>query len=296
MMRIGTYNCFDIVFERFLLDGGAMFGIIPKPLWERQISADEKNRIPMVTRCLLISGNQKNILVDTGIGDKLSDKLQDRYSVHPIVSQDEIKAALPAGFDISAADITDVVLTHLHFDHAGGATRYGRDKIPEPVFPNAVYHVQRAQWEFAHSPSLRDEGSYIAENYDCLKASGRLNLIDGPADNFFAGIDILVSHGHTIGQQHVLVSGLDSGSDKEGQASLFFASDLVPTAAHVPLVWHMAYDNQPLDLVSEKAEILGRAAAQDWVVCFPHDPVYAAARLKRDADGRIVIRERLERL
>ncbi|NOY69691.1 MAG: MBL fold metallo-hydrolase [Deltaproteobacteria bacterium] len=282
-MRIGDYDCFDLVFERFFLDGGAMFGIIPKPLWERLIPADEKNRIPMTTRCLLISGNGKNILVDAGIGDKLSGKLVKRYGITRSGSPSE----LLGGLGIDATDITDVVLTHLHFDHTGGATRFDKDGNAVCAFPNAIYHVQKAQWEFAHSPCLRDEGSYLPENFLPLENAGVLNLIDGPVDGLFPGIDILVSHGHTPGQQHVLLPGLES---VKGSA-LFFASDLVPTSAHIPLIWHMAYDNNPLDLISEKKAVLSRAAADDWVICFGHDPDNAAARVKSDDNGHIVIAE-----
>lgn len=294
-MRIGDYDCFDIVFERFFLDGGAMFGIIPKPLWEKMIPADEKNRIPMTSRSLLISGNGKNILVDAGIGDKLSDKLVKRYGITRAGSAGDILGALPGGGGMRPEDITDVVLTHLHFDHTGGATRFNIDGNAVPAFPNAIYHVQKAQWEFALSPSLRDEGSYLLENFIPLENAGVLNLIDGPVAGLFPGIDILVSHGHTPGQQHVLVSGQVSGPVLtpvliQGPP-LFFAADLVPTSAHIPLIWHMAYDNNPLDLILEKKAILARAAAEDWVVCFPHDPDNAATRVRTDVNGRIVVGE-----
>lgn len=274
-MRFGDYECREIVLNRFLLDGGAMFGIIPKILWEKKIPADAKNRIPMVCRSLVIRGNGRCILVDAGIGDKLSEKWRRIYDV-------EDTGTLPdrlAGVGLRPEEVTDVVLSHLHFDHTGGATAFQNGKTV-PTFANAVYHIQKEQWDLAFQPSVRDRSSYMPENYLSLESEGRLNLIDGPVGGLFDGIDLIVSHGHTRGQQHLLVN------DPAG--ALFFCGDMIPTAAHLPLSWLMAYDNEPLLLLTEKEEILGRAAEDGWMLCFAHDPVIGAARVRATEKGMVI--------
>ncbi len=275
-MRFGQYDCFSVVLDRFLLDGGAMFGIIPKPLWEKKIASDAKNRIPMTARGLLICGNGKKILVDTGIGNKLPEKMMNIYAVAEAAPMDDILSP----YGLSAADITDVVVTHLHFDHTGGATRMTPAGEVALTFENAVYHIQKDQWEYARQPSIRDQGSYFEENFAPLEKANRLNLIDGPVESFFEGIDLLVSYGHTSAQQHLLVRGETD--------ALFFCADLIPTAAHLPLTWHMAYDNEPLTLIAEKGQILDRAVKENWVLCFPHDPEIEWTRVEQGEKGVIL--------
>ena len=280
-MRFGKYDCFTVVMDSFLLDGGAMFGVVPKNLWEAKIPADAKNRIPMQARSLVISGNGKIILVDNGIGDKLPEKLTAIYGIRTPVHSMEDRLA---PFGLRVEEITDVIITHLHFDHAGGSTRLVDGKAT-PTFPNAMYHVQQAQWDLACHPSVRDRSSYIPENFMPLLENGVLNILDGPSDNFFDGIDLLVTDGHTRGQQHPLVRG-------EGQ-SLFFCADLIPTSAHLPSAWHMAYDNLPLTVMDEKDRILARALDENWVLCFEHDPAVAAATVKSEK-GRVGVDQVVE--
>ena len=269
-MQFGGYDCSTVVMDSFLLDGGAMFGVVPKKLWEKAIPADPENRIPLTSRSLVIRGRGRVILVDNGVGDKLPARFKKIYGIAVSAhSMDERLAPL----HLSAADITDVILTHLHFDHAGGSTILAAGEV-RPAFPNATYHVQKSQWNLACHPSLRDRSSYIPDNFLPLLEHNVLNLLDGPVDDFFEGIHLIVTNGHTPGQQHPLILGSDR--------SLFFCADLIPTSAHLPIPWHMAYDNHPIDIMDEKAALLGRAVDENWILCFEHDPVTAAAGVRKD--------------
>jgi len=269
-MQFGDYDCSTVVMDSFLLDGGAMFGVVPKSLWEKAIPADPENRIPMTSRSLVIRGRGRVILVDNGVGDKLPDKFKKIYGIAvSVLSMNERLAPL----NLSTADITDVILTHLHFDHAGGSTTLSGGKLV-PAFPNAAYHVQKSQWDVACHPSLRDRSSYIPANFLPLLEHKVLHLVDGPVVDFFEGIDLIMTNGHTAGQQHPLIAGPDR--------SLFFCADLIPTSAHLPIPWHMAYDNHPIGIMDEKAGLLNRAAAENWILCFEHDPVTAAASIRKD--------------
>lgn len=276
MMRFGDYDCFCVETDLFFLDGGAMFGVVPKALWERKIPADEANRIPMQARSLVIRGRGKTILVDVGVGNNLPEKFRKIYGMEPASLS---MADRLAKVGLSPQAITDVFLTHLHFDHVGGATHRWDGRMV-PAFPHAVYHVQQAQWDLACNPSVRDQSSYLPDNFQPLESQGVLNRIDGSQDDFFDGIDLIVTHGHTRGQQHLLV--------KAAETSLFFCADLVPTSAHLPVAWNMAYDNEPLVLMAEKQAILSRAVAENWVLCFEHDPEVAAAFV-REKNGRPVM-------
>jgi len=281
MMRFGLYDCFCVETDLFFLDGGAMFGVVPKNLWAKKIPADSDNRIPMQARSLILRGPDKIILVDAGVGDSLPEKFRKIYGIQASGASMAERLALRG---LTVDDITDVFLTHLHFDHVGGATRRVGNRMV-PAFPHAVYHVQQAQWDLARHPSVRDQSSYLPDNFMPLENHGVLHLVDGPKDDFFAGIDLIVTHGHTRGQQHLLVKGKDT--------ALFFCADLIPTSAHLPIAWNMAYDNEPLILMAEKQNILSRAAAENWVLCFEHDPEVAAASV-REKDGRIVACRRMD--
>lgn len=275
-MQFGDYDCSTVVMDSFVLDGGAMFGVVPKTMWEKMIPADSENRIPMTSRSLVIRGRDRVILVDAGVGDKLPDKFKKIYGINvSALSMNERLAPL----GLVTEDITDVVLTHLHFDHAGGSTTLADGKVV-PAFKNATYHVQKSQWDLACHPSLRDRSSYIPANFLPLMEYGVLHLVDGPMEHFFEGIDLIVTDGHTAGQQHPLVRG--------NNRSLFFCADLIPTAAHLPIPWHMAYDNQPIDLMNEKAGLLARALNENWVLCFGHDAVQTAAAVRKER-GKIVM-------
>ncbi len=271
-MKIGPYTLHEIHAGQLRLDGGAMFGIVPKPLWERRIPADERNRIPLAMRCLLLEGDGRLILIDDGLGDTYDAKFADIYAVDR-ASSELHRSLAAAGF--GAGDVTDVVLTHLHFDHCGGSTTRDADGSLRVAFPKATFHVQRSHWEWAHA-SPREGASFLAENLDPLEASGQLRLVDGPGE-VLPGVEALVVNGHTRGQQLLKIGDADR--------TLVFAADLIPTAAHVPLLWVMAYDVAPLDTLAEKEAFLERAAQEDWLLFFEHDTEIATARVRKGERG-----------
>jgi len=272
MPTIGSYSLYSIETGRFGLDGGAMFGIIPKPLWSRRIAADDQNRIPLNMRCLLLEGEGRVILVDNGLGDKYDDKFADIYAIdeeYPSLSE----SLQDAGF--SEEDVTDVILTHLHFDHCGGSTRRIGGEL-ELAFPNARYHVQRAHWEWARNPNMRERASFLAENLDPLADSSQLSLLDGPIE-LFPGIELILVNGHTESQQLVKVKGR--------VRTLVYVADLLPTASHLRLPWIMAYDVRPLTTLVEKRRFLDEAVEGGWHFFFEHDPVTEVATARQTERG-----------
>jgi glyoxylase-like metal-dependent hydrolase (beta-lactamase superfamily II) len=261
------------------LDGGAMFGVVPKPLWERKIPADEKNRIPLGMRCLLIEHPDALVLVDTGLGDKESEKFLGIYGVEngPVgdVGPTQLESALAeAGF--TAADIGLVINSHLHFDHAGGNTRRGENGTAVLSFPNAHYIAQRGEWDWAHYPNERTAASYFAHNYDPVMAAGRLELVDDDRE-LLPGLSLRRTPGHTPHHQGI---SLESAG-----ARLFYLADLAPTTAHVPLPWIMGYDVEPLVTMESKRRIWAEAANERWTVMFEHDPVHAFGRIVVEGKG-----------
>ena len=270
-MEFGGYRCHAVEMCDFLLDGGAMFGVVPRPLWEKKIPPDTKNRIPLKARPLLLQGHGRNILVDTGCGTKFSDKELAIYGVSATRSPDEALAE----FGVSTADITDVILTHLHFDHAGGSTHL-ENGVAVPSFPKATYYTQKRQLNWAKNPTLRDKASFFTENWAPMEKSGQLSVLDGN-ELPLPGVELLFSDGHTCAQQLPLI--------RDGKQGLLYCGDLIPTSAHIPTPWHMGYDNQPLLIMSEKERTLKDALAGNWTLFFEHDPTVAAATLKEGRKG-----------
>jgi glyoxylase-like metal-dependent hydrolase (beta-lactamase superfamily II) len=261
------------------LDGGAMFGVVPKNLWERKIPADAKNRIPLGMRCLLVEHRDALVLIDTGAGHKESEKFYGIYGMEnsPVgpVGPTQLESALAeAGF--APSDVTLVINSHLHFDHAGGNTRLGEDGAPVLSFPNARYVARRGEWDWAHHTNERTAASYFGHNYDPVHAAGRLELVDGD-DEILAGISLRRTPGHTPHHQGILV---ESGAER-----LFFLADLAPTTAHVPLPWIMGYDVEPLVTLETKRRIWAEAAADSWTVLFEHDATNAFGRIVADGKG-----------
>lgn len=274
-----------IVECQFGLDGGAMFGIVPKPLWERTNPADENNRIAMATRCLYLEFGERKVLVDAGMGDKWSEKEVGIYAIqHP---QGSLRSQLSSQ-GVNPDEITDVVITHLHFDHVGGLTVAGPEGLL-PTFPQARHWVQRENWVWANSPSARDAGSYRKENFTPLAGPGGVDLrmTDGHCSPF-DGIEFIVSNGHTPGMQLVKFQ-------VDGQTVVHVA-DLVPTCGHVPVPYVMGYDVYPLTTCTEKAEFLANAVDNDWVLALEHDPDNAYMRVERAANGRYKVAARSNRL
>src|SRR5690242_10825631 len=213
-LTIGPWSIHALETGTFRLDGGSMFGSVPKPLWNRTNPADDRNRIRLALRCLLIEGQGRKILVDDGIGEKFPAKLSDIYAVDH--SEHTLERAL-AGVNLGVEDITDVVLTHLHFDHAGGSTRFDGERLV-PRLPRAIYHVQRRNLDNARQPNLRERASYLAENFEPLERAGVLRVGDGAAEPW-PGIRLLRADGHTRGQQLERIAG--------AEGTLYFVADLI---------------------------------------------------------------------
>ena len=270
-MKLGNYKVTSLVTSRFGLDGGSMFGVIPKSMWEKEITPDEKNRVPMVTRSLFLQGEGKTILVDTGNGDKWDSKMKDILATDPFAVN--LQPAL-SELSVKPDDITDIICTHLHFDHAGGNTRLDGQEIV-PAFPNATYWLQRSNWEWANAPTEKDQGSYRSENWEVLAANDMFTFLDGE-EEFIAGIQIRMSHGHTPGQMHPLIS--------DGNTTIFFGGDLFPTRLHFRIPCIMAFDNEPLRTLEEKKLFLNQAADEDWRIILAHDQSTESIRVNRDGE------------
>jgi glyoxylase-like metal-dependent hydrolase (beta-lactamase superfamily II) len=271
-MRIGPYEIFTIETGYISLDGGAMFGVIPKNLWNKTNPADESNRILLALRTLIIRSQDKIILVDAGVGSKLNEKLSSIYKV------DHRNFQLLRGLQrrkITPEDITDIIITHLHFDHIGGAT-YLEDGEIRLTFPNALHHIQGEQWHWANNPSEKDRASYMPENFSPIQKAGKLNILDGPCD-LFPGIKLLVMYGHTHGMQLPKIS--------DGKNTLLYCADLIPTASHIPLPYNMAYDNNPLFTLQEKKRLLPLAVKENWILVFEHDPFRTAGTVEQTDKG-----------
>lgn len=277
-LQIGEYQICPIPTGIFGLDGGSMFGTVPKVLWEKAIPADDKNRIPMEARALLLKGTKRNILIDTGngsdfvakYGDKLGSKFAEMYNI------DDNGPSLLKSLkihNINPDDITDVILTHLHFDHAGGAVK-SKDGNLVPAFSNATYYIQKANLETAQNPNIREKASYFKSNFEPLQKANKLQIVPGNTENLIPGISVLISNGHTLGHQMVRIT--------DGKTTLLYCGDVVPTSAHVRLAWVMGYDLEPLKLIHEKENILGIAADGDWYLYFEHDPYCDAAQINRN--------------
>lgn len=249
------------------VDGGGMFGAVPKRLWNRQIEADARNRIPLAMRCLLIEMEGERILVDTGAGRIADAKIRDLYGIENDGRPTRLETSLRA-IGVEPADVSLVVSTHLHFDHAGGHT-ITEEGEKRASFPNARYLVRRGEWEAAQADNPLLRAGYDRANFESLRDLGVLELTDG-GEEIAPGVRLASMPGHTTDHQGVLV--------EVGEEVVCYPCDLVPTAAHVQLTWIMAYDLEPLVTLAEKERWLTRAGAEGWRLVFAHDPVIASAR------------------
>jgi glyoxylase-like metal-dependent hydrolase (beta-lactamase superfamily II) len=252
------------------LDGGAMFGVIPKPLWEKVSPADARNRVRLAMNCLLIRAAGKLILVETGAGDKWTAKESDIYDLQ---GSHRLPQSLSAA-GVRPEDIDIVVNTHLHFDHCGWNTRREGDRIV-PTFPNARYVVQRGAYEHGKSPTERDRGSFRDDNFVAIDATGQWQLLDGDTE-IVPGVELIRFQGHTPDMQCVRLTG-------GGRTALFLA-DLVPTIAHLPLAWIMGFDLYPLTTLELKKQWIPKLAREGTLALFAHDTTTAAAWLREDGD------------
>jgi len=278
---VGGLRCHTLEAGLQRLDGGAMFGIIPKPLWEKRAPPDERNRIPLAMRCLLIEHPDGLILVDTGVGDKDDAKFRDIYGIENQGRSGGTRlddALAEAGF--TADEIKLVVNTHLHFDHAGGNTRLAGASGPlldtgefgaEPAFPNAIYVVQRGELEFARKLNERTRASYLPRNFEPVSVANRWKLFNGDGA-VVPGISVRLTPGHVPHHQSVVI--------RDGGETAVFLADVIPTAAHLPLPWIMGYDLEPLRTLESKRALLRDAVAGDWLLIFGHDPGIAMARVE----------------
>jgi len=245
-------------FGNFKLDGGAMFGVVPRTLWGRYHPPDEFNRIEMALRCLLIETEGKRILVDTGFGEGRSERFKEIYAFTG--HEDYLDRGL-AELGMTRDDITDVFLTHLHFDHTGGST-INKSSNPSPAFPNALYHLQRLQLEHARSRLERDKASYFAEDFEPLVVAGVAILHDGPF-TLLPGFDTIICNGHTPAMQLPRIRD-------DGQ-TFVYGADLIPLSSQFPLPWIMAYDLYPVTTLEEKKNLLPQAVEEGWTFIFEHD-------------------------
>jgi glyoxylase-like metal-dependent hydrolase (beta-lactamase superfamily II) len=271
-LKIGKYELIPVETGRFALDGGAMFGVVPKNLWEKTNPADDQNRITLALRSLLLKSEERRILIDTGIGTKIDEKFSKIYQVD--LEDSNLKKNL-SKHHVDPEEITDVILTHLHFDHAGGTT-YLEDNQLKPTFPNAVHHLQGEHWDWALQPSEKDRASFLIDDYLLLEENNLLNKLTGSGE-LFPGLEALVMFGHTPGMQVVKIS--------DSNQTLLFCADLIPTASHIPIPWVMAYDNNPMITMNEKNKILSLAVKENWILFFEHDPYRTAATVTQTKKG-----------
>ena len=289
------------------LDGGAFFGVVPKIMWSKKVACDERNYVTTGLNSLLIRTGEHNVLVETGMGNKLSDRMIKFYG-QPAKLLENLSAA-----GVSPEDIDIVINSHLHFDHCGWNTVRDKNGKIVPTFPRAKYYAPEGEWQYARKPSERDAISYISENYDPLVESGRMTLLKG-GQEIVPGISVETFRGHTASMQGIIVQGnqgsraLPPGAEAHrllhpdgtakavpfpdhAPATACYISDLIPTTAHIDITWGMGFDLYPLDTIESKKRYYARAIPEGWITVFTHDPRIPWARVERDASGKSVAKE-----
>jgi glyoxylase-like metal-dependent hydrolase (beta-lactamase superfamily II) len=269
-VKLGNLEFHIISAGHVLLDGGAMFGVIPRPMWEQKMPPDGRNRITLSMNSLLICAGGKRILVETGAGDKMNAKFREIYGIDGPLLDDGLRK-----LDLRSADIDIVVNTHLHFDHCGGNTRVEKDRVV-PAFPNAGYVVHRGEYEHAMNPTERDRASYIPDNYVPVEAAGQFSLLENDSE-IVPGVELVRLPGHTANMFGVKLTG--------GGKTAFLFGDLVPTTAHLPLPWIMGYDLYPMTTLENKKRWIPEVVREGWLALFAHDDRVPAAYL-RERNGQ----------
>ena len=277
--KIGKWKIYILETGSFWLDGGAMMGSVPKVLWEKTNQPDSHNRINLAMRCILLDNGKSRVLIETGIGNKCSDKFKKMFKIK------QHKSTLSntlSNYGYLKEDVTHIILTHLHFDHAGGCSDFDDNGKIVPSFPNAKYYVSRENWDAALNPNPKDKASYLSENYMCLIENEVLEFIsnNSPA---LEGVSTYPVNGHTYGQQLVKVT---SEND-----SLVFCSDLIPLKSHIRLPWIMGYDLNASLSLKEKEVFLDMASEKDWTLFFYHDPETIAIKIKKEDKKYIIVDE-----
>ncbi|MGH9516993.1 MAG: MBL fold metallo-hydrolase [Terriglobales bacterium] len=273
-INIGDFELTALSDGTYHLDGGAFFGIVPKVLWSKRVTSDEKNRVPTGLNSILVRSGEKKILIETGIGNKLSEKMVSLYG-QPAKLLENLNAA-----GVAPEDIDIVINTHLHFDHCGWNTIRDGGKI-KPTFPKAKYYVQEGEWKHAHQ-GQRDTVSYLHENYDPLVESGQMRLLRGTHE-IVPGISVETFPGHTRDMQAVIIQS-------SGKTACYI-SDLIPTSAHVEVNWVMGFDLYPLETIESRKRYYSRALPENWLTMFTHDPVVPWSYMGKDERGKIVAKE-----
>jgi glyoxylase-like metal-dependent hydrolase (beta-lactamase superfamily II) len=274
-ISIGDFKLTAFSDGTYLLDGGAMFGVVPKSMWSKKVQADERNLMTCGTNSVLVEANGKRVLIETGIGDKLGPRLKAIFENHERLLDD-----LTAG-GVDAASIDVVINSHLHFDHCGWNTMRKDGKVV-PTFPNAKYYAPRGEWEHGKKQLERDRISYISDNYDPLISSGQMTLVEGTKE-IVPGIWVEPMPGHTRTMQAIIIQS-------RGETACYI-SDLMPTTAHLDVTWVMAYDLFPLETIENKKKYYERALPGKWLTLFTHDPTTPWARIEKTETGKYVLVE-----
>ena len=273
--KLGNFELSIFSDGTYPLDGGAFFGVIPKIMWSRKAAADEKNYVQAGLNSLLIRTGEKNVLVETGMGSKLSERMVKFYG-QPAKLLDHLAAG-----GVAPEDIDIVINTHLHFDHCGWNTVRDKDGKIVPTFPRAKYYAPEGEWQYARKPSDRDSISYIPDNYDPLVQSGQMTLLKG-GEEIVPGITVKTFPGHTAHMQAVIV--------QSGGRTACYISDLIPTTAHIDLTWGMAFDLYPLQTIESKKHYYAKATAEKWLTVFTHEPKVPWAYVEKDELGKMTVK------
>ena len=273
-ITLGHFEIYGLRDGFFYLDGGAMFGVVPKPLWEKKFPADELNRIKMGLNSILIKRDKDLILVDTGVGTLIPPKFYEYYAIE---REPDLLESL-ADLGISPRDITHVINTHLHFDHCGGNTYKNEQGDVVPTFPNALYVIQKGEWDYALDPHSRDKTSYFHDHFVPLEEQGQLQLVDGDVE-IVRGVYVELMPGHTSSHQGVKI--------RSGEETLVFFGDMVPTSAHLGLSYIASYDLFPVTTLETKTSYFAKALKENWIIAFGHDPVHYFGRIKKVKDKYI---------
>ncbi len=272
-LPLGDFELSIVSDGTYPLDGGAFFGVVPKIMWSRKVTADERNYVPAGLNSLLIRTGKQTVLVETGMGNKLSERMIKFYG-QPAKLLTNLSAA-----GVAPDDIDIVINTHLHFDHCGWNTVRGKDGRIVPTFPRAKYYAPEGEWQYSRKPSERDAISYIPENYDPLVESGQMTLLKG-GEEIVPGISVKTFPGHTAHMQAVIV-------ESRGRTACYI-SDLIPTMAHIDLTWGMSFDLYPLQTIESKKQFYARAIPEKWLMVFTHDPKVPWAYVEKDESGKMV--------